>query len=352
MTRVTSLESYPFSFAHMASKPKLVKLERLFFEDLKLPPHNGKLKIPNHFPFFPQREGINLSQGWYRANPLLGAYYKVFNLGKNNNPDCLFIIAWVKEEASMVHSKPLPKCSLFYKYLTSTDPEKQKHLAKLEQLILNAFIEAKNFLTEDEKVQIGLEIAGGTDYIMAVRGPLGGVEVAYPYIDFILEAIINGDNAKANIMQRFFKSAFAHEITHEIRNEIEENENTGQEIASHAINFLAGCGEDQLHKSFFDEFLEDVKTDYDIDTICGMKVVYYKLSNCKNVSNKPNSFTPSELNKAMLSIPEKIREKTLKQIAREILYASPIELLRIAAGIEPVKKGEVICLMPELEKAS
>ena len=40
MTRVTSLESYPFSFAHMASKPKLVKLERLFFEDLKLPPHN------------------------------------------------------------------------------------------------------------------------------------------------------------------------------------------------------------------------------------------------------------------------------------------------------------------------
>ena len=38
MTRVRSVKSCPISFAHMASKPKLVKPDRSIFKDLNIAP--------------------------------------------------------------------------------------------------------------------------------------------------------------------------------------------------------------------------------------------------------------------------------------------------------------------------
>ena len=294
----------------------------------------------------PSKNPEDLNTQWKNLSQFLNAWVKVF--WDKENKKGVYMLVWVNDDSVVSHKSPVPKSSLIYQYLISGDEDKKKVLEECETILINAYNSAVKFFPENTEVQSGFEIVGKEDFVMSVRGAFG-IEIAYPYVDCLIEAIRSDSKEGINILQQFFKGIFAHEMTHYLRNEINEEENTGQEIASHAVQLLVTGGENILIDNRFEEVIKNPQTAYDLDMISALKVLQQKFSQSEYCIYKPTSFNPSELNKTMKSIPETQREKVLQNIAQEIISTSTIDLLRIAAQINviPFKKPDL-----EIEKAS
>ena len=179
-------------------------------------------------------------------------------------------------------------------------------------------------------------------------------DVSIDNFRYFLEDLEKKNEERIYYWYKFFKGSFAHEMTHQLRNELIEEENTGQEIASHAVEVLSTEGLNPILDFRLKDMTLNPKTSYAQDVIASLKVIEQKLSNLKDCTYKPKDFTSKELNKAILSISEDKREKILSDLAQEIIKASPIELLKLAAKINviPIKNPEPANLIEKLEKAS
>lgn len=291
-------------------------------------------------------EDKRLGNGWYKLTPLLNAWVKVLDTGLDV-PSTVWMIVYVKEHASIYYGvphKPVPKNSLIYKYILSKDPKKQETLRTFEKVVMEEFLGAKRFLPIGLISQTGLEIVGKKKFFMSVRGLLG-LEVTCPYVDDFLRAIDSEDQNKVRNFRNYFRAAFAHEIAHLHREEILSKDDIGEEIASHAVEILAGFGENPMKDMDLEDYikslqkimkLDNYQASYLKDVITAMKVVQQKLIQNRHCQYIPRSYVPDELNKAIKSIPEKKREEVLKKIVQEIMDALPIELLRIAAQVNRV----------------
>ncbi len=274
----------------------------------------------------------HLDDGWKDLSPLFNAYLKTFPM-ESSNRDIWFLI-WTRDgethELGKLY-KPIPKNSLLYKYLSSSN--KDKILEEGEKMLLDSFLAGKEFTGKNcNDSNFVINIVGEKGYGMCVTGA-SSIEIAYPNIDSILISIENDEQATINNLKNYFKGAFAHELTHQMRGELEVEVDTGQEIASHAIEILA-CGGDNLFADRkFKVAVDEQSTSYHKDMVTSLKVVQEFLIQSAGCNYKPKTYKTSELNKAMKSIPEKDRERVLKKIAREIIASSNIELLRIAAKI-------------------
>lgn len=295
---------------------------------------NGTTKVNKENTENPRTKNAPEDKKWKNLAPFLNAYVKVFPASEPNKKS-IWMLVWVKEDSVISHDYPVPKKSLVYKHLTNKSSEKQKVLEECEDKLVEAYTDAKNFIAEDKDVQTGFEIVGRNDFVMTVRGGFG-IEVGYPYVDLLLKNIKEGNNGRAETFQRFFTGVFAHEMTHYIRSEFEEEANAGKEIASHAVQFLSGLGNSPLADARFEEVIEEPEDLYDIDMICSLKVVQSLLLRSCMCAYKPKSFEPSELNKAILSIPECERENTIKRMAGIIIGMSPVDLMRTAADVTMV----------------
>lgn len=289
-------------------------------------------------------------KNWKKLSPFLNAYVKVFP-SKELSTKGVWMLVWVKEDSIISHDFPVPKSSLIYRYLTSKNPDKQKIFEECENKLVSAYVAAKKFIAENKEVQTGFEIVGKHDYVMAVRGGFG-IEAAYLYVDHLIENIANGNKDKAEILQNFFKGVFVHEMVHFLRGEIEEEKNAGKEIASHAVQFLSTLGNSPLTDMRFEEVIKEPEDQYDFDMISAVKVLQNLLIKSGVCGYKPKSIDPSELNKAILSIPEPVREETVRKIAQKIVELSPINLLRIAADVTVVPFDMAKSKEVKLEKVS
>lgn len=284
-------------------------------------------------------ENKSLGNGWYRLSPFLNGWVKVINTGLDV-PSSVWFMVYVKEPASLYYGVPyksVPKKSLIYSHILSKAPDKQNVLRRFENEVTDAFLKAKRFLSPIAVLsQSGLEITNLKKAFMSVRG-LFGIEVSYEEVDSFLKAIENNNEEDIKNFRTFFKTAFVHEIVHELREEFIEEDDTGQEIASYAIQFLAGFGDNTILDKYLNGVLKDVKkinkdevehTSYFKDIITSLKLVQQKLKECSSCTYHPKDYSPSELNKAINSIPKHRKEKVLKKITDKILDDSPIELLR------------------------
>lgn len=289
-------------------------------------------------------EDKRLGNGWYKLSPFLNSWVKVLDT-EQKLPSTVWIAVYVKEHSSVhlgVPHKPVPKTSLIYQYILSKEPKKQKTLQAFERAVVEEFLNAKKFLPLGHLAQTGIEIVKQKkDMFMSVRGLLG-IGVAYPYVDEFLRTIEKRNERGIRIYRNFFKSGFVHEIVHQLRNEFSTNEDCSNEIASHAIDILSTMGDNPFKDDYLkwvigsDKKLNREDVLYHKDVIAAMKVVKHKLASNVHCQYIPRSHLPDELNKAMKSIPENIREKVLGEIAKEIVKTSVVELLREAAGISVV----------------
>lgn len=287
-------------------------------------------------------ESKNLGNGWYKLSPFLNAWTKVVETGLDVPPS-VWILVYVKEPASIYYGiphKPVPKKSLIYTYILSKDPSKQSAVRRLEEEIVNSFLEAKRFLPIGLITQTGLEIVAGKGFFMSVRG-LFGVEVCYKDVDEFLKAIENNDEALIKDYKTFYKAGFVHEIVHQLRKEFEREEDVGQEIATYAVEILSGLGENYIKDEYLNEIIRKMdkidkveNASYIMDIIAALKLVQHLLSKCSACEHTPKDFTPYELNKAIKSISKDRREKILKKMANKIIEYSPIELLREALDVK------------------
>lgn len=303
----------------------------------------------------PQKKLNN--SNWFGVDPFMNAWVKVFtNPVDKKDKESVWMLVWVKNTgAALFHNEPykgVPKSSLIYNCIKSRNPEKQKILTEGENILVNSYLDAKRFLGNKE-VQSGFEITGDRDYVMSVRG-MCGIEIAYPYVDQLLEELNENDETKLAYFYNFFKGSFVHEMTHKLRDEFITEEDTGQEIASHAVEMLSTEGINPFLDEKLEATLENTISSYDQDVVAALKVLEQKLSLRKECSYKPKSFSPLELNRAMTSIPIEKRKAVLKELAKEIINASPIELLRLAAKVTvvPLKKNKNDIHLEEIEMAS
>ncbi len=300
-----------------------------------------------------KQENNDLINGWKNLSPFINGLVKVIKDSKSADP--VWMLVWIKNEAALFYNysyKPIPNESKLFSYLTSTNSEKQKIVLDCEKLLLNAYLDAKNFVNGGQEVQSGFEITGQDDCMMRVRGYFG-IEVSYTYVDCLLEVLENNVKGEIDSWQQFFKGVFAHEMTHCLRNEILNEGDNGQEIASHAIEMLSTSGNNLIADLSFSKKIADPSTSYNKDLITGLKVLQQKLSSHVLSTYKPKTHEPNELNKSIKSIQEDKREEVLKEIAQEIIKTSAIDLLRIAAqaNVIPLVKADVVSLLKEWEKA-
>ena len=301
---------------------------------------SGK-KVVHLKPQFIPNEGIieygvstkPLAPGWRNLTPFISAYAKVFHTPCiDENP--LWILTWIKEHSAIVRPNSIPTKSLIRNYIKSNDPEKHKALALCEQVLTQGYVEAKEFMgaDEDEEVQSGFEIVGDKDFTMRVQG-LFGIEVCYQFVDVLLDNILEKNLTDLHNWKQFFKGAFAHEMMHKIKDEIYADPDEGQEIASHAVEILATAGDNPIGDTYFERALKNTTSSYDEDMITSLKYLQQKFIQCKETKYKPKSIEPKEISKSIRSIPEKKREKILKEITQELITSSSVELLRIAAQV-------------------
>lgn len=314
---------------------------------IKNPPASEVIKETLENVVKSEDEDKRLGNGWYRLSPFLNSWVKVLDT-EQKLPSKVWMAVYVKEFASVylgIPHMPVPKTSLIYQYISSKEPKKQKTLQTFEKAIMEEFLNAKKFLPLGHIAQTGIEIVGRKKFFMAVRG-LMGIAVAYPYVDEFLRVIEEDDRNKIGKLRSYFKGGFIHEIVHQLRIEFSKEYDGGEEIASHAAEILSTMGDNPFKDDYLKEVVENEKklkredALYNKDVIAAMKVVKQKLTEHPKCNYVPKTHEPNELNKAMKSIPEKIREEVLSQIAKEIVKTSPMELLRQAAGINVKGKKE------------
>ena len=299
----------------------------------------GDLYVPEALPHTANLKLIQTlrgyTNGWQSLNPFLNARAKVFTDQKKYKLPT-WILVWTKDESVFNRGTPVPKKSLIYTHIISSDENKLKTLEACEEILLSAFFQAKNFIAKNKDVQPGFEIVGNKNSIMVVRGVFG-IELSYEYADSILKALRekNWDNVVK--LHNFLKASFVHEMAHELRNEVYAE---GDEIASHVTEILACGGDNPLTDEKITGWLDNKSIPYNQDILAALKIVKKLLSGCKDCTYKPESFYPDELNKAMKSIPEDIREKLLSSFAKSIIRKKSLDLLKIAAGVNnmPEKK--------------
>ncbi|MBI3590864.1 MAG: hypothetical protein HY094_05740 [Candidatus Melainabacteria bacterium] len=277
----------------------------------------------------------HLDDGWKNLSPFFNAYLKVFPV-INDSYDVWFLI-WTKDgEARELGKpyKPIPNNSLLYKHLSSSGV-KNNVLEKGEKILCDSFLAAKEFTgknCDDSRFVFVINIIGEKGYGMCVTGA-NSIEITHSNINSVLSSIEDNDETTTSDLKNYFKGAFAHEMTHQIRGELEVKVDTGQEIASHAIEILACGGDNPFADRKFKVAIDEQSTSYHKDMVTSLKVVQEFLIQSESCKYKPKTYETNELNKAMKSISENYRERILKRIAREIIASSNIELLRIAAGI-------------------
>lgn len=280
-----------------------------------------------------KRKLLHLNDGWKNLSPFFNAHLKVFPI-KNSSSD-IWLLIWTKDgETSELNEqyKPIPKNSMLYNCF-SGNVLKKKILEEGERILYDSFLAAKEFTGKNcEDSNFVINIIGEKGYGMCVTGA-NSIEIASPNIDSILSSIEDDNELGLNYLKNYFKGAFAHEMTHQMRGELEVQTDTGQEIASHAIELLACGGENPFSDRKFLLAIDEQDSSYHKDMVTSLKVVEHFLARSKKCTYKPKNCNVSELNKSMKSIPEKEREGTLSKIAEEIIESSNIELLRIAAGI-------------------
>ncbi len=300
---------------------------------IPFPAHNN-IEVIN----FRVKDSTFFASGWKDQTPFMNTLAKVFYIDGKKKP--FWIITWIKRDTAIAGKEGVPNKSLIYNYITSPDSKREKVLQIFEQILIDTFFLAKQFIAENNEIQYGLEIMYGKGWAMALNKDTS-IEIAHNTVDFFLKAIRDNDTDLVNNMKQYFKSAFAHEMTHRLRNEFVAEDETGQEIASHAIELLACGGDNPISDEKFKFAVNNPTASYPQDMFTTLKVLEQKFLNNKDCLYKPKNFTIEELNKAMKSIPEKKREGVLKQIAKEILLSSPVELLKIAARVDktPTKTG-------------
>ncbi len=276
---------------------------------------------------------MHLDDGWKSLSPSFNAYLKVFPINKSSSN--LWLLIWTTDgEAQKLNKphKPIQKNSLLYKYLSGSSIESQP-LEKAEKILVDSFLAGKEFTDKNcDDSNFIINIIGEKGYGMCVTG-VNSINIACPNIDALLGFIKDNDEAAVNDLKNYFKGAFAHEMTHQIRRELETEVDTGQEIASHAIEILSCSGDNPFADRKFVLAADEQNTSYYKDMVTSLKVLKEFLTQSKNCTYKPKTYKITELNKAMKSIPERIRNTVLKKIGQEIISSSNIELLRVAAGI-------------------
>ena len=280
---------------------------------------------------FKNKESTYHASGWKEHTPFMNMLTKVFSIDGERKP--LWIVIWVKQDTAITGKEGVPKKSLIYNYITSPNPERERILQEFEQILLDAFFTAKRFIAERDDIQYGLELMYGKEWAMRLNKDTS-IEISHNTIDILLEAIRDDDTETIAKRKQFFKSAFVHEMAHKLREEFVENDDVGQEIASHAAELLACEGDNPASDEKFEFAIKNPVGSYMQDMVAALKVLEQKFLINKDCLYKPRNFTPKELNKAMKSIPERKREKVLQKIAKEIIYASPIELLKTAARVD------------------
>lgn len=279
------------------------------------------------------RRLLHLNDGWKDLSPFFNAHLKVFPI--TNSASDIWLLIWTKDggtEELNEQYKPIPKNSMLYSCF-SGNGFKKKVLEEGEKILYDSFLAAKEFTGKKcEDSNFIINIVGEKGYGMCVTGT-NSIEIASPNIDSILSCVEDENEFDLNNLKNYFKGAFAHEMTHQMRGELEVQVDTGQEIASHAIELLACGGENPFADRKFLLAIDEQDSSYHKDMVTSLKVVEHFLTQSKKCIYKPKNCKISELNKAMKSIPEKERDGILSRIAEEIIDSSNIELLRIAAGI-------------------
>lgn len=250
-----------------------------------------------------------LAYGWTELIPVLNALSKVFYV-ENNDPVSMFV--WVKEHAKFYIENPVPKSSLIYNHVRSTDHEKQVALQTCEKILIDAYLQAKDFIANGKEVQPGFEISGDTSSIMKVKGAFG-IEVNYSYIDSILQSIEAMDIETVKNWKKFFKASFVHEMVHKLREEIYTEPDTAQEIAPHAAEILSTGGDNPMEEVYTEEIRSHKPNRYQKDVMAALKVLEQKLLQSPACKYKPKNFELTEINKALMSISKNIKKQMLKK---------------------------------------
>ncbi len=272
-------------------------------------------------------------------SPVINSWLKFFSPNKNTPIHSLII--WTNEEAQSLDKPylPIPKNSFIHKCMRSNNPKYKQILEKGEKILIRSYLEAEKFFNEKDKEKIPLkfELVGEHGFGMETNNARKSIQVAYPSFNRLLFNIWKNNKNAIDTYQIFFKSSFAHEMTHFIREELEYNrKNRGLEIATHIVEILASDGEHLMVTNKYAAAIEKTfkspkeYRSYRKDIVHGLLILHQILSEKKECLYKPKDFFPDELHKAIKSIPENIREGILKDLAQSILNTPSKKLIEAA----------------------
>jgi hypothetical protein len=226
-------------------------------------------------------------------------------------------------------TRSVGKNTVTYKYLSSPEnaPE-HATLVHAEKMLMQAFADAKNMFPPKTKLDDGFAIyQQGKDAGMTTGNALGiGVnsDNTDQLLTLLAQAEKTGNYSMVDRHINWIKSAFAHEMTHNTRGKMDDSPRlNANEVPSHAVQFLSVWDKDA--GLFFTGRIVQLRTtprstpERIHAELGGLNLVQQKLSGNSHCNYKPKDYSPAELQKAIRSIPENIRQDVIKEITADIL---------------------------------
>ena len=247
---------------------------------------------------------------------------------------------------------PIPYKSLTQEYMDSNNGFKRKVFLDCQQLLINAFGEAKDFLPKGTALQRGFFVSG-LDGGMR-EGNTFGAEVSCESVDDLIKEVSrfyskNGNGREVIELYQWTKSLFVHEMVHDARNIRCEGGDveTGveSEIATSAVAYLSTWKHNPIYVKDLERALlyEDISINiYDKAEAAALRVLYSELT-ALSVSGrfeKPDSYEVQSIQRCIESIPDSIRDNVIRKISLDIIKTSGSELLVLSEKVKKELKAE------------
>ena len=239
---------------------------------------------------------------------------------------------------------PIPFRSFTQTFIDSNDAFERRIFSDCEQLLINAFGEAKDFLPRGMALQPGFYISG-FDRTMR-EGASFGIEVSHEMMEDLIREVSKfycrkgGGRAIVELYQ-WTKSLFVHEQVHDCRvhEEGDIKDSVQSEIATSAVAFLSTWDYNPIYVARLKRslFLEDGSTDiYYRAEAAALRVLYSHLKELAKSGRfeKPEHYNVIAIQRCIESTPEPIRNNVIRKITRDIITTPGDKLLLLSNKIK------------------
>lgn len=238
-------------------------------------------------------------------------------------------VVWVIDGNASVFNG-VGRQSPVYKCLTSAEKTAERALlAEAEKMLMQAYIDAQDLLPAAVRANKGFVILRQGSGTGMTTGSKLGIHMNDMSVNQLLGQLLyakqTGDYRLVQSTLSNIKSYFAHEYTHNLRGALDNMPKlNANEVPSHAVQFLSVWDQ---YDTFFSSRVSTLKSNPPKNMerlhaeLGGLRLIQSKLESHLLCTIKPKNYSPSELKRAIESIPQAKRQEVLKEFAKDIVEA-------------------------------